>query len=200
MFLNKRVQAMTISLPSLRLLGSAVVAFSLSACFASYDNLSPEQQVKYYGTQPGYHSLSDYFAVDVAKGLMRFYYLGRSGHDKVLLGTVLAFAFDASNWGPRDTAFGISDDGQRLLFFDEPGVVQYKSGRLRADLYLFDTTAEHKTLIRHEILRYSTSCIDVPRNAVRFGVERPASGSSDEFAYSTEGKETPLAGVSCGPL
>lgn len=191
---------MTVPLSPLRLLGSAVVALSLAACFTSYDSLSPEQQHKYHGTQPGYHDLSDYFAVDVGKSLMKFYYLGRSGHDKVLVGTVLAFAYDAANWGRRDTAFGISDDGQRLLFFDEPGVAQYKTGRLRADLYLFDATTERKTLIRHEILRYSDSCIDLPRNTVRFGVERPASGSSDEFAYSTEGKETPLASVPCGRL
>ena len=187
-------------LPPLRLFGSAVVALSLSSCFASYDSLSPEQQYKYHGTQPGYHSLSDYFAVEVGKKLMKFYYLGHSGHDKLLLGTILALTYDATNWGRRETAFGISEDGQRLLFFDEPGVAQYKTGRLRADLYLFDATAERKTLVRHEILRYSDSCIDIPRNAVRFGVERPASGSSDEFAYSTEGKETALAHVPCGRL
>lgn len=190
--------------------------FNTGCVSFDYKNLSASEQKKYYGTQPGDHKLSDYFSVDVSKGMMQFYFLRQSRVDKEMIGVIAAKWSDYANWGPREIAYAISDDGKRLLFFDEPGFdngkpVNTKHGVVVADLYLFDAQSGQKMLIYRDVHRRGFACEDFPRNFVRFGKVSPGF-NIEGFAYSTEGIEISLearrkklreAGRSaaiCGPL
>jgi len=174
-----------------------VVISLLAACATNdYEKLSPEKKQKYYGTQPGYHKLSDYFSVDVGKGMMQFYFLGQSKSDKELIGVIAPIWGDYANWGPREIAYAISDDGKRLLFFDEPGIderkpVKTKDGIVVADLYVFDAQSGRKDLVYSDIHRRGFSCEELPRNYVRFGRVHP-NFNIESFAYSTDGDEVSL--------
>ena len=177
-----------------------LAALSLaSPAFAGnkFKKLPPERQAKYFGTQPGYHRLSDAFAIEVRDRLMTFYFLGATGDgDKTTIGVIAATWSEYSDFGPREIAYAISSDGKRLLFFDEPGVgdrpIAIKHGVGVADLYRMDADKGEKEIVYGEIHRRGFSCIEFPGNMVRFSQVRPGF-QLDEFAYSTEGEEISVA-------
>jgi hypothetical protein len=198
--------------------GILLVALSLNTgCTTNeYKSLPLERQQRDYGTQPGYHMLSEYFSVDVNERLMRFYFLGQRKNEKRLLGTIATVWGDYANYGPREIAYAISNDGKRLLFFDEPGIDEGKPRGMKngvgvADLYIFDVQKEGKTLVYRDVHRQSFSCVRFPRNFIYYG-RVPRSVTIDPFAYSTEGREISLedrrkklfesgnAAKICGPL
>ncbi len=196
--------------------GLVILLLSAGCVSNDYKNLSLESRQEYYGTQPGSHKLSESFSVDVNNGMMKFYFHAQSKTDKELIGVIAAVWSDYANWGPREIAYAISDDGNRLLFFDEPGIdkgksVNTKNGVVVADLYLFDALSGRKSVIYRDVHRQGFSCEELPRNFVHFGNVK--SGFNIEgVAYSTEGREISLearskelreAGKSaeiCGPL
>lgn len=161
-----------------------------------YEKLGAQEQKKYFGTQPGSHQLSDSFAVDVDRKLMKFYFLGPSQKERTLIGVLSVFRFDSSDYGPREIAYAISADGKRLLYFDEPGVDHgkpppSKDGTPVADLYRFEAGSGARQLIEQGVYRLGVSCEQFPTNTVRFGRLAPG-GRSSGFAYSTEGQEVSL--------
>jgi hypothetical protein len=170
---------------------------ALAACTTyEYKNYGARQPDKYFGTQPGYHKLSDHFSVQADDRLMKFYVLGKATQDKEQIGIVATFWFDRSNYGPREVAYAISEDGKRLLFFDEPGVgegrpVGTKNGTVAANLYMIDAANGRRQLLYPDVHRRSTSCVDLPRNYIRFGKIRSI-GNIEGIAYSTDGAEISL--------
>jgi hypothetical protein len=158
-----------------------------------YNERAAQFPEKYFGTQPGYHLLSEHFAVEVNERLMKFYHLDKSTHKKALLGIVTTFWGDFANYGQREVAYAISEDGKRLLFFDEPGVgegkpIPMKIGVFVADLYLMDVDNAQKQLLYSDVHRLGTSCVDLPKNYIRYG-KISAVGNIEKIAYSTESKE-----------
>jgi len=186
-------------LDSVRKLGAAsLMAMGVLVGCTTYDykNYGAHQPDKYFGTQPGYHELSDHFSVEVNDRLMKFYFLGKSPQKKEQIGIVATFWFDRSNYGPREIAYAISEDGKRLLFFDEPGVgegrpVGIKNGTVAANLYVIDARDGRRQLLYPDVHRRGTSCVDLPRNYIRFGKIRSI-GDIESIAYSTDGKEVSL--------
>lgn len=173
-----------------------LVMSSSAQALGEFNNLSPENQQKYYGTQPGDHKLSDYFSIEVDRNLMKFYFWGQSRATRQLIGVIATKWSDRANWGPREIAFAISQDGNRLLFFDEPDVdkgqpTRMKHGVVVADLYQFDAASGTKTLIRSDVHRRGFSCEQLPRNYVRFGHVNPGF-RIEGVAFSTEGEEISL--------
>lgn len=177
---------------------ASLVAISLIAGCTTYDykkHGAPAPE-KYFGTQPGYHKLSDHFAVEVNERVMKFYFLGSTSPMKQAIGVVAIFWFDHSNYGPREIAYAISEDGRRLLFFDEPGVLEgrpvaTKNGTFAADLYVIDASNGARQLLRADVHRRGTSCVDLPRNYIRYGNIRSI-GNIEGIAYSTDGEEVSL--------
>jgi len=181
-----------------KLVTASLVAIGILAGCTTYDykKYGADEPEKYFGTQPGYHKLSDYYSVEVNDRLMKFYFLGKSTHDKELIGTVGTFWFDRSNYGPREIAYAISADGRRLLFFDEPGIgegrpVGTKSGTVAANLYAIDAGNGQRQLLYPDVHRRGTSCVDLPKSYIRFGKIRSI-GNIESIAYSTDGKEVSL--------
>jgi len=107
-------------------LGVVVLASSCSTFLGrDFDKLSPAEQEAHFGTQPGFHRLSPYFAVAVAGGsagtdrLMQFYYYENGTSRRHLIGTIEAVTFESANYGPRNQHFALSSDGEVLLYFHE---------------------------------------------------------------------------------
>jgi hypothetical protein len=140
--------------------------------------------------------LSEHFATEVTRELTKFYYLDKKTQRKEQIGVVGTFWFDRSNYGPREIAYAISDDGKRLLFFDEPDVgegkpVGMKYGTVAANLYVIDSSDARRQLVQPDVHRRGTSCVELPRNYIRFGKIRSI-GDIESIAYSTEGREESL--------
>jgi hypothetical protein len=101
----------------------------LSSCSTfsrnQFSKLSPVEQESYFGTQPGFHRVSPYFAVAVGGGmagtdrLMQFYFYENGTSRRHLLGTIEAIAFGSADYGPKEQHFALSADGTALLFFHE---------------------------------------------------------------------------------
>jgi len=177
---------------------ASLTATGLAAGCSTYDykQYAAHEPDKYFGTQPGYHLLSKHFATEVTHGLTKFYYLDRNTQRKEQIGVVMTFWFDRSNYGPREIAYAISADGKRLLFFDEPGVAEgkpvgSKHGTVAANLYVIDASDARRQLVHPDVHRRGTSCVDLPRNYIRFGKIRSI-GDIESIAYSTEGREVSL--------
>lgn len=122
--------------------GAVLVLASCSTFLGhEFDKLSPSEQEAHYGTQPGFHRLSPYFAVAVGGGapgtdrLMQFYYYENGTSRRHLIGTIEAVTYESADYGPRNQHFAISSDGEGLLYFHE---AKYGYGSLtKADgLYL----------------------------------------------------------------
>jgi hypothetical protein len=155
-----------------------------------YTEYGAKEPEKFYGTQPGYHGLSAYFSVDVSDYLMRFYFLGASTTEKQKIGILKVRWYDRSDYGPRQMAYAISDDGKRLLFFDEPGAEQGKPLRTKdrvvvADLYFFDADRGQSELLQRDVHRRGIGCVEFPRNYLPYGVVHSIANIA-LFAYSTE--------------
>jgi hypothetical protein len=140
--------------------------------------------------------LSAYYAMEVSRELTTFYYIDKNTQRKEQIGVVETFWFDRSNYGPREVAYAVSADGSRLLFFDEPGVgdgrpVGMKHGTVAANLYLIDASDGRRELVRRDVHRRGTSCVELPKNYIRFGTIRSI-GNIESIAYSTEGREVSL--------
>ena len=181
-----------------RLALASLTAMGIAMGCTAYDyqQYAAKEPDKYFGTQPGYHLLSDHFATDVSHGLTRFYYIDKNTQRKEQIGAVMTFCFDRLNSGPREIAYAVSADGRRLLFFDEPGVtdgkpVGSKHGTVAANLYLIDASDARRQLVDSDVHRRGTSCVELPRNYVRFGKIRSI-GDIESTAYSTEGREVSL--------
>ena len=155
--------------------------------YQKYGAREPDQ---HFGTQPGYHVLSEFFAIEVSSKLAKVYYLDGATKEKVQVGTLSIFWFDRSNYGPRATYYAISGNGRRLLFFDEPGVKEGSAPdyTISPDLYVIDAADGRRQLLFAKVHRHSTNCVVLPRNYVRF---RKA-GDTHHVAYSTDGQEVSL--------
>lgn len=111
---------------ALAMITAAAVASACSAFSRNqFDKLSPVDQEAYFGTQPGFHRVSPYFAVAVGGGmagtdrLMQFYFYENGTSRRHLLGTIEAVPFKSADYGPKDQHFALSADGTALLFFHE---------------------------------------------------------------------------------
>jgi hypothetical protein len=143
------------------------------ACLAGcttyrYTEYGAKEPDKFYGTQPGYHKLSDHFSVETSDYLMRFHFLGLSKTEKQNIGILKVRWYDRSDYGPRQMAYAISQDGRRLLFFDEPGADQGKPLRTKdsvvvADLYFFDADRGHRELLQRDVHRRGIGVLSSPR-------------------------------------
>lgn len=166
----------------------------LAGCVVySYDEYGSNDPDRFFGTQPGYHKLSEYFAVDVSGYLMRFYFTGGPTGQPEKIGVLLRHLYDRSDYGPRNEAFALSQDGRRLLFFDEPGAEERKPRNTKnyvvvADLYLLDADDGHRELLHPDVHRGGSGCIRIPRNYLPFGIVHSI-GNIELLAYTTEREE-----------
>jgi len=177
-----------------------VSVFVLVGCFPSYKfkNLPPRNQQTAFGTQPGYHELSQHFAVKVNKKLTRFYYLGKPGSEtEEKIGTILTMWAEFSDYGPREISYAISDDGRRLLFYNEPAVSEGEHPKVvdhwpRADLYLFDIDVGSPRLIHGDAHRQVFLCGEFPPDYIYLGKVVAERVTPDGYAYSTQDNERSL--------
>jgi len=176
-----------------------VSVFVLVGCFPSYEfkDLTPRNQQTAFGTQPGYHELSPHFAVEVDYELTRFYYLGKPGSETEEIGAIVTRWAEFSNYGPREIAYAISDDGKRLLFYNEPGVGEGEPLRIvdywpRADLYLFDIDAGSPKLVHRDAHRQVFICGEFPRDYIYLGKIVADRSTPEGYAYSTQKNEKSL--------
>ena len=159
-----------------------------------YADLSQQDKQKYAGTQYGFHTLSKHFAVDVSRktNTVSFYHyeVDDNGEQKeTLIGTISAYMFDFSDFGSRENAFAISEDGRVLLYFHESA---QSHGRLhKADgLYVYQH-GRGDQLVHRNVDRYSYGSGDLPRNAITFAVKINAF-ETQAYVRTTEGEEYPL--------
>jgi hypothetical protein len=180
----------TINRLAIALLGT--VSLSTGCTTFDYEKHGARSPDQHFGTQPGYHVLSEHFAIEVSSKLAKIYYLDEATRGQVQIGTLSIYWFDRSNYGPRarETYYAISDDGRQLLFFDEPGVREGKATdwTIRPNLYVIDAVDGRRKLLFADVHRHSTNCVVLPRNYVRF---RKAD-DADYVAYSTDGQEVSL--------
>jgi hypothetical protein len=138
-----------------------VLASCASISGKSFADLSPGEQASHFGTQPGFHRISPYFAVAVGGGsagtdrLMQFYFYENGTSRRHLLGTIEAVTFESTDYGPKDQHYVLSSDGTAMLFFHE---AKYSYGSVtKADgLYLARANGT-ETLIRNSGDRMVTS-------------------------------------------
>ncbi len=157
-----------------------VATAGLVACVSSrYSQLSDSEKARYFGTQPGYHILSPNFSVKVSGRRMWFYRLYGSGGQE-LIGVFYPPRFDFSNYGDRQSVYGISEDGKRLLYFNGQELASGKLNKVTG-LYINDVSKGDK-LITQDISSITT-CVKLPKNFMVSGVK------GTTFYYSTEGKK-----------
>jgi len=159
-----------------------------------YADLSAQDKEKYFGTQYGYHILSDYFAVDVSRKTktVSFYHYetDEDGRQKeTLIGTAAAYMFDFSDFGSRENTFAISNDGHVLLYFHE--AAQSRNRLSKPDgLYVYHHgRGDH--LVHRNVDRYHYGSGDLPRNSIIFSKKINAF-EIESFVRTTEGEEYPL--------
>lgn len=107
-----------------------------------FDELAPNDQASFHGTQTGYNRLSDHFVASVNGGrwdtrLMQFYYYPYGNGPKELIGITSATLFDDADFGPQNEHFAVSADGQSLLYFHEAEFGYGKTTDRPDGLYLF---------------------------------------------------------------
>jgi hypothetical protein len=94
--------------------------------------LPPAEQTKYKGTEPGWHVLSPYFAVDIkSNGKATFYHLRDQGDAKArdaigrqdMYWPTGELVINKRKFGPRESAYAVSQDGRSLLYFRDRGVL-----------------------------------------------------------------------------
>jgi hypothetical protein len=108
--------------------------------------------VKYKGTEPGWHALSPYFAVEIkANSRATFYHYRDPQNPKTreMIGGEYMFwpslptSGGANRFGPRENAYAISEDGRSLLYFREPtmstfqGLIEAHPNSFPAELHLY---------------------------------------------------------------
>lgn len=140
--------------------------------------------------QPGHNRISQYFSVEVTGGVVtarsiRYYHHPDGGQKSELIGADL-FPVMAS----RQTAYAISDDGKRFLYFHNR---ELKEGVTKeSGLYLFTHGDGDKITYRRAYNNHNPS-EKLPKNAVAFGKIPPESHIflKDEPTYvrTTEGEE-----------
>ena len=115
--------------------------------------LPPAEQTKYRGTEPGWHALSPYFAVDIKSNRKATFYHQRDPEDpkaRDAIGRQDVYwptgelVIDKNKFGPREDAYAVSQDGRSLLYFlDAQGLFGAAVERehwvysFRAELHLY---------------------------------------------------------------
>lgn len=137
--------------------GALAAGLVLSSCAAmsgkDFSDLTPAEQEGYFGTQPGFHRVSPYFAVAVGGGaagtdrLMQFYFYENGTSRRHLLGTIEAVTFESADYGPKEQHYVLSDDGSAMLFFHE-AKYSYGSVNKSDGLYLARANGT-ETLVRN---------------------------------------------------
>ena len=113
-----------------RWLGSAFITLVTILGCATVVRLSdvpPDQQEKYKGTEPGWHDLGPYYAVNISsKGKATFYHYPDPSNRKkreTLGGQDMCWPGEEwlhkVTYGPRVNAYAVSSDGRSLLYFRE---------------------------------------------------------------------------------
>jgi len=111
---------------------------------------STADQARFKGTEPGWHVLSPYFAVEIrSNSSATFYYSPDPQNSKVRkpIGKQYMYWLGVSQegtrkFGPRENAYVVSTDGQSLLYFRDPHFFsgnEYEAwgNSFRAELYLY---------------------------------------------------------------
>jgi len=118
-----------------RTLGLAALAVSLCVGCGSTTLLSqlpPAEQTKYRGTEPGWHALSPYFAVNIkSNGKATFYHVRNpedpNARDAIgrqdMYWPTGELVIQKRKFGPREQAYAVSQDGRSLLYFRDPLVL-----------------------------------------------------------------------------
>jgi hypothetical protein len=141
----------------------SLVAILGCATVVHLSDVPPDQQANYKGTEPGWHDLSPYYAVDISgKGKAKFYHYPDPSNRKKreTLGGQMMFwpgeeFLHKELFGPRENSYAVSSDGRSLLYFRQekawyvPTSKYDDPKRDPADLHLHRVGRGDSLIVRH---------------------------------------------------